>query len=93
MKWEDEYVDIIKDIAIWMSETEKLRKKIIVQDTGMYNWDNILADFCSKEEISDEIFYNSFHFRKTQGYYASFLVQGLRIKDEEGFKYFLFYIL
>lgn len=92
MEQGNRHVDIIRSIGIWMSETRELRKKIVVQSTGKYNWDDILADFCSKEEILDKIFSNSFYFRKTQGYYASFLVQGLRVKDEEGFKYFLFYI-
>lgn len=85
-------VDIISRIGLYMSGERELRKGIVVQGTDLYNWDDMLADFCSKEEILDKNFSNTFNYRKTQGYYAGFLVQGLRIKDKDAFKCFLFYI-
>jgi len=87
----EEEEDIIRHVGIWMSEN-KIRENIVVVPVNRENFEDMFGGFRLKTDVINGRVTQSFSYKMTQGYYASFILRGIKMLQEEVYKYFLVYI-
>lgn len=71
-------------------DTKEIRENIIVKCSGQNEcYSRIIAQFQSKKDMLKKEFPNDTYFNKTEGYFAEYVLKGLRIVKEEEFCLFL----
>lgn len=78
------------DIVTRKLDTEEIRENIIVKCSNQYEYGtNIIAQFQNKRDMLNEKFPNNTYFNMTEGYFAEFILKGLRIQEEKELSLFL----
>lgn len=85
-------MEILRAIQTWMFRCD-ISDNILVVPIDKHNWDEIQAEFVMKVRIHESNGTATFDFRKTQGYYAEFLLRGLKRSRGNEFAFCLVYIL
>lgn len=78
------------DIVTGKLDTKEIRENIIVKCSNQYEYGtHIIAQFQSKKDMLNEYFPNGTYFNMTEGYFAEFILKGLRIQEEKELSLFL----